>query len=76
MLPFIIFCWVIVAMVVGIFLLPLLKFLGVIQWNWKWILAPLWLPPLVAFCISAFWALVVFVPIIGLALILKLLGIQ
>ena len=47
----------ILALAMLVTLGPLLKVLGVVEWQWKFILAPLWVPLLVLLVWLTGWAL-------------------
>jgi len=38
-----------------------LKLTGVIAWSWWWVLAPFWIPLVVAVCVLGIFALVVWI---------------
>lgn len=38
----------------------ILRFVGVIDWDWLWIFSPLWIPPVLGFSIFILLALVLF----------------
>lgn len=58
--------WVLLLIIVAAITLPILRLLGVVDWEWKYILAPIWVP------LSAISAVILWfgVPIMLLSLLI------
>lgn len=60
-----IYLWLLMLLPVVAVTLPILRVFGVVTWQWKYVLAPIWAPLVWIFA----WLLWIFVPIITLSLL-------
>jgi hypothetical protein len=67
MFLFLLIFWIAVFTVIAAVTLPILRVFGVVDWEWKYILAPIWVPIASFFTAAFFYLFFLLVPILTLA---------